>query len=280
VATNANEQLLTLNHEIRQTESYLEIAKRRRRWSNLSLVFGPALLIVLYALWWIPRISHHTLVVIYVPSALISILFLVATVKLKLTPGGPPSGELQAGHARPRASEYALELQLARQRDQRKVLAASTDTPTRVRRIAYKDDAYADIDKFRAESTGYRNVNNVLQAVLIIGSLGATGTSALTASVPDIRWATLGITFIVGISSGFMGYFKYKERSFYLQQTADAIESEWEAVEVGIGRYKAFKTEDERLAEFVEEVHKLKSEQKKRQQNLEQPPELRSSQEQ
>jgi hypothetical protein len=235
---------------------------------------------VLYALWWIPRISHHTLVVIYVPSALISILFLVATVKLKLTPGGPPSGELQAGHARPRASEYALELQLARQRDQRKVLAASTDTPTRVRRIAYKDDAYADIDKFRAESTGYRNVNNVLQAVLIIGSLGATGTSALTASVPDIRWATLGITFIVGISSGFMGYFKYKERSFYLQQTADAIESEWEAVEVGIGRYKAFKTEDERLAEFVEEVHKLKSEQKKRQQNLEQPPELRSSQEQ
>lgn len=32
-----------------------------------------------------------------------------------------------------------------------------------------------------------------------------------------------------------MGYFKYKERSFYLQQTADAIESEWEAVEAGIG---------------------------------------------
>ena len=34
------------------------------------------------------------------------------------------------------------------------------------------------------------------------------------------------MTFAVGIASGFMGYFKYKERSFYLQQTADAIESE------------------------------------------------------
>jgi len=50
-------------------------------------------------------------------------------------------------------------------------------------------------------------------------------------------------------------------------------------VEVGIGRYKKFEQEDDRLAEFVEEVHRLKSEQKKRQQNLEQPPELRSSQE-
>jgi len=62
-----------------------------------------------------------------------------------------------------------------------------------------------------------------------------------------------------------MGYFKYKERSSYLQQTADSIESEWEAVEVGIGRYKRFDNEDEALAELVEEVHRLKSEQKKRQ---------------
>jgi hypothetical protein len=73
-----------------------------------------------------------------------------------------------------------------------------------------------------------------------------------------------------------MGYFKYKERSFYLQQTADAIESEWEAVEIGVGRYKRIENEDEALAEFVEEVHRLKSEQKKRQQNLEQPPEARN----
>ncbi|RCV54710.1 hypothetical protein DEF23_15395 [Marinitenerispora sediminis] len=85
------------------------------------------------------------------------------------------------------------------------------------------------------------------------------------------------MTFLVGISSGFMGYFKYKERSFYLQQTADAIESEWEAVEIGVGRYKHIDNEEGRLAEFVEEVHRLKSEQKKRQQNLEQPPESRNS---
>ena len=278
-AVEANAQLLTLNHEIRRTESYLEIARRRRRWSNLSLIFGPALLIVLYGVFWIPHIDRRTLVAIYLPTVPIALFFFVVSLKLKLTPGGPPSGDLKwdEARARPRTSEHELELQLARQRENRKFLAGDVNTPIDIRRISYKDDAYSDINKFRTESTRYRRVNNMLQAVLIIGALAATGTSALTGSVPDIRWATLGMTFIVGIASGFMGYFKYKERSFYLQQTADAIESEWEAVEVGIGRYERFPTEEERLAEFVAEVHRLKSEQKKRQQNLEQP-ELRHSQ--
>ena len=89
----------------------------------------------------------------------------------------------------------------------------------------------------------------------------------------------LGVTFVVGISSGFLGYFKYKERSFYLQQTADSIESEWEALEIGVGRYKGIHDEEKALESFSEEVHRLKSEQKKRQQNLEQPAELRNSDE-
>lgn len=277
---DAKDQLLTLNHEIRKTESHLRIAVRRRRRSDISFVFGPVVLALLYATWWIPHISHRLLLIIYAPALFVALLFAVATVKLKLTPGGPPEGSLRIGHVRKRVSEYELELQLLRQRDARKELAARADTPITVRRIAYKDDAYGDIDKFRAESARYRSVNNALQSVLIIGSLAATGSAALTAQVPDIRWATIGITFLVGIASGFIGYFKYKERSFYLQQTADAIESEWEAVEVGVGRYKNIEDEGNRLAEFVEEVHRLKSEQKKRQQNLEQPPESRNPQEQ
>lgn len=115
--------------------------------------------------------------------------------------------------------------------------------------------------------------------MLIVGSLAATGSSALSAELEQLRWVTFGITFFVGVSSGFMGYYKYKERSFYLQQTADAIEHEWEAFEVGVGRYKRAKDEDQALSDFVEEVHRLKSEQRKRQQNLEQPPETRSANE-
>jgi hypothetical protein len=131
-----------------------------------------------------------------------------------------------------------LELSLSRLRDEKKLLMASIETPFRVRRVAYKEDAYSEIDRLRGESNGYRNVSNFLQVVLIVGSLAATGVSGVLGEFPTLRWATLGLTIIVGLSSGFTGYFKYKERSFYLQQTADAIENEWEAVEIGVGRYK------------------------------------------
>jgi hypothetical protein len=92
----------------------------RRRWSNLSLIFGPALLILLYGVFWIPHIDRRLLIAIYLPSVPIALFFFGVSVKLKLTPGGPPSGDLQVGHARARVSEYTLELQLARQRDNRK----------------------------------------------------------------------------------------------------------------------------------------------------------------
>ncbi|QRP43069.1 hypothetical protein [Amycolatopsis sp. FDAARGOS 1241] len=42
-------------------------------------------------------------------------------------------------------------------------------------------------------------------------------------------------------------------------------------------RYKYIEKESVALKEFVEEVHRLKSEQRKREQNLEQPPETRSA---
>jgi MFS family permease len=275
----AIDQLLTLNHEIRQVESHLEIARRRRRLSNVSFVFGPVLLAGLYGLWWIPKLDRRFVIIIGAPLLLVALLFAVATVVLKFTPGGPPTGEFAFfSSPRERVSEYNLELQISRQQEERKRIAADAELDEKVRRIAYKNESRTDIERFRLESTRYRRVNNLLQGVLIVGSLAATGASALVSEVPDIRWATLGLTFLVGISSGFMGYYKYKERSFYLQQTADSIESEWEAYEVGVGRYKRIPDEGERLAELVEEIHKLKTEQKRRQQNLEQPPDSRGSQ--
>ena len=274
MSATINEQLLGLDHEIRQAEHALRVARSRRRWSNLSLIFGPVLAVILYSLLWIPWISRAVLWAIYIPTVPVVVGFCVASYILKRYPGGPRS--LDGG---PRMSEGELELQLAQQRDMRKVLIAQDDVPIRVRRISYKGEAYAEIDDFRAESRGYRRVSNMLQGTVIIGSLAATGASGAATVLPNIRWAVLGITFMVGIASGFMGYFKYKERSFYLQQTADAIESEWEAYEIGVGRYKKIEGEEEALREFVDEVHRLKAEQKKREQNLEQPPEGRTEHE-
>jgi len=266
-----SEQLLTLDHAIRQTDNALKVARRRKKLSNLSLIFGPVLAVALYAIAWIPWISKTTLLAIYIPTIPVAVGFGVASFWLKTHPGGPK--EEQSGR-RPR--EDQLELELARQRDTRKLLLAQADVPIRVRRLAYREDAHTDIDQYRDESRGYRRVSNNLQGTVIIGSLAATAAAGVTAAFPNVRWVTLGVTFIVGISSGFMGYFKYKERSFYLQQTADAIENEWDAFEVGVGRYKRISDEEEALAEFVDEVHRLKAEQKKREQNLEQPPETRN----
>lgn len=266
--------ILRLNHEIRQLEHALADAGRRQRLSNYSLAFGPLLAALLYAAWWVPQIPRIVLIAVTIPAIPLVISFCAAAYILKTNPGGRMPTTAGRGDL---ASASDLELELARKRDERKSLVASNNLPPQVRRVAYKEDAYGEIDQMRSESNGYRRVNNSLQGVLIIGSLAATGVAGLTAEVPILRWVTLGLTFLVGISSGFMGYFKYKERSFYLQQTADAIENEWEAVEILVGRYKRCDTEEEALAEFVEEVHRLKSEQKKRQQNLEQPPDAPKS---
>jgi hypothetical protein len=79
---------------------------------------------------------------------------------------------------------------------------------------------------------------------------------------------------LVTISAGFTGYFKYRERSFNLQQTADNIEQEYTAVSLTIGPYKG-KLPQEALVLFAERVEALKVEQRKREQQLEQPPDVK-----
>jgi hypothetical protein len=272
-AADANAQHRLKSHEIRVTESHLKKAQQRRRQSNIAIILGPVLIVILFELHWalLNRVSLSE--AIYVPGGLLAAFCFVAWVKLKLTPGGPPTGPAGDKMRAPREQKPELELKIARLRDERKVIAADADLEIRVRRVAYRDSAYDDIRTLRKESSRYRRVNNVLQAILIVGSLAATGASAIIGEYPTIRWVTLGITFTVGMASGFMGYFKYKERSFYLQQTADAIESEWEALEAGVDRYKDSneQNEQEMLALFSDKIHRLKSEQKQRQQSLDQP---------
>ena len=62
----------------------------------------------------------------------------------------------------------------------------------------------------------------------------------------DIRTHSRGTRYPLGDAWGHIsgwdrerihGLLQVQERSFYLQQTADAIESEWEAVELSVGHY-------------------------------------------
>ncbi|WP_410659612.1 DUF4231 domain-containing protein [Amycolatopsis sp. lyj-112] len=275
-ALAANAELLKINADIRQFELYASRARARRRMSLASYIFGPTLLLLLYTIFWLPWLNKSTLVAVCIPGFIIAIWCCGAAVKLTKDPGGGPRLKFADGVIR-RHSEGELELEIAKQKDTKKLKIADGAFDQKTRRLIYKEEAYADIEKLRTDSKRYRNVNNLLQGILIIGSIAATGASGVASSLGPLRWVVLGLSLTVGIASGFMGYYKYKERSFYLQQTADAIEHEWEAFEVGVGRYKYIKKENLALKEFVEEVHRLKSEQRKRQQNLEQPPETRNA---
>jgi len=102
-----------------------------------------------------------------------------------------------------------------------------------------------------------------------------TTLAGLTTQDLRIRWAVLVTSFMVGVAAGVTGYFKFRERGFYLQQTADNLELEWNALELGIGRYRSL-TAESALATFVEEAERLKSEQRKREQSLDQASETAS----
>jgi hypothetical protein len=165
-----------------------------------------------------------------------------------------------------------LDLELAQERKRLHAVSLNLDLPTR--QLIYRDSVPTEIERYRSESKYYRRVHNSLQAIIIIGALAASTLTGLLQSVPVLRWFAVGTSFAVGVAAGFTGYFKFRERSFYLQQTSDSIDQELSAVGLGIGRYKGRRPEDA-MTEFTEQVELLKIEQRKRQQQLEQPSEGR-----
>ncbi len=144
----------------------------------------------------------------------------------------------------------------------------------------YKETIQVTIAQYREKANYYRNIHNILQGLIIIGSVLVTSaTSAIGFGfgfgIGDVfKWIAPLVSILVTISASFTGYFKYRERSFNLQQTADNIEQEYTAVNLTIGPYKG-RSPHEALVLFAERVEMLKEEQRKREQQLEQPPDVK-----
>lgn len=272
---SSRDDLIQLNHEIRQTEVALSIARMRKRRGNQLALCGPALLACSIIFYNIPGVGRHPVAIaVEVITGILGVALAGKAIHYKVAPGGPLIDDDNNDILGPRKSISDIELELALLHDKLKKVVTQDNSDMKTRRMAYKQDAFRDIEHFRQESNSYRKIHNAFQAVLIMGSFLTTAIAGAALLIPGLQWVTIVTSFAVGVSSGFIGYFKYRERSTYLQQTADAIEHELEAVELGIGRYNKKEEEAEKaLGEFVEEVHRLKAEQKKRQQNLEQPAE-------
>jgi hypothetical protein len=203
-----------INH--RQDASVLSVS---RRLASVAIVIGPAILAALYVLTLITW-RKFDMASINAPLLPIDVALTVFAVNILFHLNGQSS-----------ISQLDLELQLIK--EERRLEAADLELGVLYRRTSYKSEITNDLNSLRRESLHYRRIANALQSLVIVGSIGSAALSSLSINFSYFRWATVVLTFIVGIAAGFLGYFKFRERSFYLQQTADAIEHEFNVADLG-----------------------------------------------
>jgi hypothetical protein len=168
-------------------------------------------------------------------------------------------------HFKVRAFDTELrELQRAQREDELEELGADVLAAHK----RYRARVPEVINEFRAESRKHRRKYNVLQTVVMLGSIAAATLTAASVSLVDLRWIAAAVSLLVAACSAFAGFAKYRERGVSLQQAADSLEREYESVELRVGRYRRFDDERAAYAEFAHEVEALRAEQAKRQQQL------------
>ncbi|OZM83604.1 DUF4231 domain-containing protein [Pseudonocardia sp. MH-G8] len=161
--------------------------------------------------------------------------------------------------------EYDL---LVYRSDQVSLAAQSASNATAALRI-YRVNSEEVILDYRRSATRSRRVHNFFQAVILAGSVVVTSLTSAGLNAEWSRWTAASIAALVSISAAFTGYFKFRERSFNQQQTADAIEKEYKAVELRIEKYDD-DNEDLVLKRYAAKVEELKEEQRKKELQLEQ----------
>ncbi|MFI1944129.1 DUF4231 domain-containing protein [Streptomyces virginiae] len=127
-------------------------------------------------------------------------------------------------------------------------------------------------DEYRKGAEKYRGRHNLFQLTVIVGSILTSVSTTAAAEQGIWSWIAVGLSALVSVSAGIIAYFKFRERSLNLQQTADSIDLEVQAYRLRIRRYKGLPPE-EASSVFAEEVERIREEQRKKELQLEQPPE-------
>jgi hypothetical protein len=128
-------------------------------------------------------------------------------------------------------------------------------------------------DDYRSGAQRYRNRHNRFQITVIVGSI-LTSVASTASAQGAWSWIAVALSAAVSVSAGVISYFKFRERSMNLQQTADSIELEIQAFTLRINHYSASRLPPEEAAQrFAETIEQIKDEQRKKELQLEQPPE-------
>jgi hypothetical protein len=142
----------------------------------------------------------------------------------------------------------------------------------------YRERLARVIFQYQREANTYRRIHYTLQLLIILFSLLVTGlTSGLTGLIGNTLgkpWIAPILSLLVSFLIAITALFRFRDRGFNLQQTADAIEYEINASDLGIFDYKGLSNQDA-LRELAERAERLKDEQRKRQQQLEQASETK-----
>ncbi|MFE1519590.1 SLATT domain-containing protein [[Kitasatospora] papulosa] len=129
-----------------------------------------------------------------------------------------------AAPPRGRPSLAKLEDMLATNREALRFLSALIHPTLKERRSLYREDVAGVIEQHRTDSRRYRLIHNVLQNLIMIGAASTTTVAALDTR-NQFTWQNITIVaigFTVTLAAAFTGYYKYRERSYFLLQTADA----------------------------------------------------------
>ncbi|WP_344641204.1 DUF4231 domain-containing protein [Kitasatospora cystarginea] len=148
------------------------------------------------------------------------------------------------------------------------------DSPSGLR--IYREASLEIVDQYRKGANRNRRVHNFFQVIIITGSIVTSSLTAMNdGNSAMLRFGTAFLSGFVGISAGVTGYFKFRERGYNLQSTADEIEKHYNASQFMLDEYAGSDpnsplSEGERLRMFARFVERLKEEQRKRELQLEQ----------
>ncbi|UXX97430.1 SLATT domain-containing protein [Streptomyces sp. AD2-2] len=261
VAAAERAKLRELRHEVKQAERDLARRTQSVRIGLLALIVAGAALLA--GLGWTVLAWDSPATFLRIDIICGTLIVISAAVVLVVIP--------RRGSVGLAAMENALDIQ----REELRFLGSFYYPTLKERRSLYREDVAGVIEQHREDSRKYRLVHNALQNLIMIGSAATTTVAALDTG-GKLTWQNVTIVaigFTVTLSAAFTGYYKYRERSYFLLQTADAIEEEANAVTLGIGPYKDFGPDEEQqaLKLFTQRVEDHRNEQRRRQQQLDQP---------
>ncbi|MGH9632215.1 MAG: DUF4231 domain-containing protein [Bryobacteraceae bacterium] len=170
---------------------------------------------------------------------------------------------------------FVVERSLRQQRAARRSfgLGSSQTENHETRRDRYRIETWEYIEGQRKRAAHNRRIHNTFQAAIIIGSILVTSLTSAMAGDSPFNWITIAVSILITASAGLSSYFKFRERGFSQQQTANAAEKEYNAFELRIHDYDEEIDAPKAARLFAERLEALKEEQRNRELQMEQSPE-------